>query len=62
MPHALATVIEEDADYGSGQTQDTDNGLWGDRDGRSEGRVCSADRARMSGHVLLRKRPGSHSL
>jgi hypothetical protein len=39
-PHAPATtMIEEDADYGSDQTQDTDSGRRGDGDGRSAARV-----------------------
>ena len=62
-PHAPATtMIKEDADYGSDQTQDTGNGRRGDGDGRSAARVCSADWARRSCHVLLRKRPRSHPL
>ena len=43
-PHAqAATMIKEDADYGSDPTQDTENGRRGDGDGRSAGRVCCAD-------------------
>jgi hypothetical protein len=59
---AVAYIKKEDADYGSDQTQHTRNGRRGDGDGRSAARVCSADWARRSCHVLLRKRPRSHPL
>ncbi len=62
LKRAVATKVKEDADYGSDPTQDTENGRRGDGDGRSAARVCSADWARRSCHVLLRKRPRSHPL
>src|SRR5439155_23501573 len=54
--------IEEDADCGSDQTQDTEIGCRGDGNGRGATRVCLAGWTKRSCHVLLRKRPGSHSL
>src|SRR5713101_8433232 len=53
------TMIKEDADYGSDQTQHTCKGRRGDGNGCSGAPVCSADWARRSWHVLLRKRPRS---
>src|SRR5713226_5428474 len=62
-PHAPATtMIKEDADDGSNPTQIIENGRRGDGDGRGAARVCAADWARRSCHVLLRKRPRSHPL
>src|SRR5688572_16351361 len=54
-------AAEEDAVYGSDQTQDTENRRRGDGDGGGAGCVCSADRAGRNGKVL-RERPGSHPL
>src|SRR5712691_9883922 len=58
-PHAPATtMIEEDADDGSDQTQDTDNGRRGGGDGCRAANIRSAERARRS-RTLLREGPRS---
>ena len=56
------TIIKEDANYGSDQTQNTGNGRSGDGDGRRAARVWPADWERSSCHVLLRKGSRSHPL
>src|SRR5438132_13966351 len=61
-PHAATTMIKEDADYGSDQTQNTGNGRRGGGDGRRAARVWPADWERSSCHVLLRKGSRSHPL
>src|SRR2546428_476794 len=47
------TMTEEDADYGSHQTQNTENRRRGNGDGRSAARVCWRDWPRRSCHVFL---------
>src|SRR6516162_3025765 len=54
------SMIKEGADYGFEQTHHTGDGRRGD--GRSIACICSADWARRSCHVVLRKRRRSYPL
>ena len=51
------TMIKEDADYGSDQTQHTGSGRRGGGDGRRAARVCSADGQGGAGKSFYEKGP-----